>query len=307
MLLEIFYWVLNMSIIGGLTGLIVALLRKIPGFPRFAAYFLWILPLIRLWVPFGMASRWSLLSLISRYATKTVLIWERSPGPDFSMTNSIQAAESYFPIVYKSNLLDNIFDVASVIWAIIAMAAILVSLLLYAAAMRELRDARHLRDNIWISGKIVSPAVYGILRPRIVTPPWIADKDMPFILAHERVHIRRRDNLWRAVAVITACIHWFNPLSWIFLRWFFSDMELACDVKALKALGGEKARDYAAVLLACASGKCNFSSAFGGLKTRMRIDGILSNKKLTLLSTLAFGALIASVAFVLITNATGGL
>ena len=38
----------------------------------------------------------------------------------------------------------------------------------------------------------------------------------------------------------------------------------------------------------------------------MRIENILSYKKLTVLSTLAFGALIAAVAFVLITNAAGG-
>ena len=102
---EMFYWLLNMSIIGGLTGLIVALLRKIPKFPRFAAYLLWILPLIRLWLPFGPASQWSLLNLISSFATKTVEVWQSAPGvPDFSLTNGFQAAASYFPIVYKSDL-----------------------------------------------------------------------------------------------------------------------------------------------------------------------------------------------------------
>lgn len=114
MLSEIFYWVLNISIIGGVTGLIVALLRKIPKLPRFAVYLLWSLPLVRLWVPFGIANKWSLLNLISKYSTKTVVIWERVPGtPDFSMTNSIQAARSYFPIVFKTDLLKNIFEVAS--------------------------------------------------------------------------------------------------------------------------------------------------------------------------------------------------
>lgn len=307
MLSEIFYWALNMSIIGGLTGLIVALLRKIPKFPRFAAYLLWGLPLIRLWVPFGIASRWSLLTLISKYTTKTVVIGERVHGtPDFSMTNSIQAAVSYFPIVYKTDLLNSIFEVASVIWAIIAVAAILASVFLYVVTKRELRDARYFRDNMWTSDKITSPAVYGIFRAKIVIPHWIDEKDIPFILAHERVHICRRDNFWRVVAVITACVHWFNPLSWIFLRWFFSDMELACDTKALKTLSEDKAKDYAAALLTCAAGKCYFASAFGGTKTRVRIENILSYKKLTLLSTLAFGALIAAVAFVLITNAVRG-
>jgi len=307
MLSAIFYWVLNMSVIGGITGLIVALLGKIPKFPRFAAFLLWGLPLIRLWFPIGIANSFSLLNLISNYATKTVVIWEGVPRtPAFTMTNSIQAAERYFPVVYKTDLLKNIFEVASGIWAIIAVAAILTSVALYVLTKRELRDAQYLRDNIWTSDKITSPAVYGIFKPKIIVPSWIAEQDMPFILAHESVHIRRRDNLWRVVAVITACVHWFNPLSWIFLRWFFADMELACDTKALSNLGEDEAKDYATVLLTYASGKSYFASAFGGAKTRVRIENILSYKKLTLLSTLSLSALISAVAFVLITNAVGG-
>jgi len=38
----------------------------------------------------------------------------------------------------------------------------------------------------------------------------------------------------------------------------------------------------------------------------MSIENILSYKKLTVLSSLAFGALLTAVAFVLITNAAGG-
>ncbi len=307
MLSEIFYWVLNISIIGGGTGLIVVLLGKSPKLPRFAAYILWTLPLIRLWIPFGMTNRWSLLSLISRYVTKTVMIWEEVPWtPDFSMTNSIQAAKSYFPIEYKTYLLKKIFEVASVIWVIIAIAAIITSVFLYILTKRELWDARHLKENIWISGKVTSPSVYGIIKPRIILPEWIPEKDMPYILAHERVHIIRRDNLWRIIAVITACIHWFNPLVWIFLYRFITDMELACDTKALKILGEDKAKDYATALLACAAGKSYFISAFAGVKTRVRINSILTYKKLTLLSTIAFIVLLVAVTAVLITNAVGG-
>ena len=245
--------------------------------------------------------------MISRYATKTVVIWEKVPeASDFSMTNSIQAAESYFPIVYKTDLLKNIFEIASTTWAIIAAAAILTSVFLYILTKRELRDAKHLKDNIWTSDKITSPAVYGIIKPKIIIPGWITERDMPYILAHERVHIRRRDNFWRMIAVITACVHWFNPLVWIFLRWFFADMELTCDAKALKTLGKENVKNYATALLTCAAGKSYFASAFGGAKTKVRIENILSYKKLTLLSTLVFGALIAAIAFVLITNAVGG-
>ena len=306
---EVFYWIVNMSILAGFTGLIVAVLRKIHKIPRFAVYLLWLLPLIRFWIPFGPVSRWSLLSLISRYTTRTVVIWNEPAAtgvPEFSMSNSIQAADSYFPIVYKTLTLKNLFEVSAMIWAILAAAAILTSIFLYTVTKRELRDARHLQGNIWQSGKITSPAVYGIFRAKIIIPDFVSEQDLPYILAHEKVHIRRRDNLWRVIAIITACLHWFNPLSWIFLKWFFTDMELACDSKALRILGEDRAKAYASALLACAAGKSVFASAFGGARTRVRIENILSYKKLTVLSSLAFGALIVAVAFVLITNAAGG-
>lgn len=180
------------------------------------------------------------------------------------------------------------------------------SVFLYAVTKRELRDARHLRDNIWQSDKMVSPAVYGVFRAKIVISSWVTEQELPYILAHEQVHIRRRDNIWRIVAVITACIHWFNPLSWIFLKWFFTDMELACDSKAMQSLGADNAKAYASALLVYSAGKSYFASAFGGTRTRVRIENILSYKKLTVLSSLAFGALFVAVAFVLITNAVGG-
>jgi beta-lactamase regulating signal transducer with metallopeptidase domain len=307
MLSEIFYWALNISIIGGVTGLIVALVRKIPRFPRFAAYALWLLPFARFWIPFGIASRWSLLTIISRYATKTVIILEKAPGlPDSTMTNTVQAAESYFPVVYKTELLKNVFATASIIWAIIAAVAILTSVFLYALTKRELRDARHLEGDVWMSAKVSAPAVYGIIKPRIIVPGWISQTELPFILAHERVHISRRDNLWRVVAVITACVHWYNPLCWLFLKWFFTDMELACDAKVLKTMGEDKTKDYAAALLSCATGRSYFASAFGGAKTRIRIESVLSYTKLTVLSAAAFGVLIAAICFVLMTNAVGG-
>jgi beta-lactamase regulating signal transducer with metallopeptidase domain len=103
--------------------------------------------------------------------------------------------------------------------------------------------------------------------------------------------------------MITACVHWFNPLTWTFLKYFFTDMELACDAKVLKCLDERQTKEYARTILACADRKAFFASAFGGAKTKVRIENILSYKKLTLLSSLCFAALAAVIAVIIITNA----
>lgn len=301
MLSELFYWVLNISIIGSVTGLIVLLLSKIKILPRFAVYVLWILPLIRLWLPFGIANEYSLLSLISRFTTKTVVIWEESPH--LTTTNTIMGANSYFPIEYKTDLLENVFNVASVVWIIVCCAAILTSVLLYFFAKTELKSAELIKDNVYKSDRITTTAVYGVIHPKIIIHSAIADGDIDYIILHEQTHIARRDNLFRVVAVITACVHWFNPLSWILLKCFFADMELACDAKVLKSLNETQTKEYARTILTCSSSKALFASAFGGAKTKVRIENVLSYKKLTVLSSLCFAALVLVIAVIIITNA----
>ncbi|MFA6308232.1 MAG: M56 family metallopeptidase [Clostridia bacterium] len=301
MLSEIFYWVLNLSITGSIAGLILIALRNIKRLPKFAVYVLWAIPLLRLWMPFGIANEYSLLNLISKFTTKTVVVWQKVP--EITMTNMLMGADSYFPIVYKTELLHKIFEVATIVWISIAAAAILAAFLLYWFTKIELRYAEHVKDNIYKSDKVVTPAVYGIFKQKIIIPSVLADSDISYIVLHENVHIKRRDNFFRFIAVITACVHWFNPLSWTFLKLFFTDLELACDTKVLKTLDDRQSKEYATTILNYASDKGFFASAFGGAKVRVRIETILSYKKLTLVSSVCCIALFGAIAIILITNA----
>ncbi len=309
MLSDVFYWVLNVSILGSLTGTVVLLLRAWKPLPRFAVYLLWALPFFRFWVPFGFANEYSLLTLLSRVSAKTVVVWEERmvfPAfPETTASNFMGAATSYFPVKYKTDLLEGVFHVASLVWVIIAAGAVLTAIALYALTKSELRSAEHIGGNLYKSDRIASPAVYGVFRPKIILPTGLTEGDVQYIVMHEQVHIRRRDNLWRMAAVLTACMHWFNPLAWMLLKYFFADMEFACDARVIKRLDEARKTEYASAVLSAAQGKAFFASAFGGAKTRVRIENILSYKKLTLFSALFFTALIAVVTIILLTNAVG--
>jgi beta-lactamase regulating signal transducer with metallopeptidase domain len=305
MLSETFYWVLNMSIIGAATGLIVLVCRKVRALPRLAVYLLWLIPLVRLWLPFGISSRFSLLSLLSQFTTKTVPFYESNQLPELVYTNYMMAAQDYNPVVYKTPVLDLVFRVSSLVWVIVFAAMLIAMLLLYYFTRAELKNAVLLHDNIYQSGNITSPAVYGIFRPRIILPVGISDEELPMILLHEQAHIARRDNLFRTVALLTACLHWFNPLSWIFLKRFFEDMELACDAKILKKMDKTGKKLYASALIGFTGkeDKGLFVSAFGGARVRVRISHILSYKSLSWVSAVFLAMLLVAVAFALLTNA----
>ena len=303
MLQEVFYWIFNMSITSALTGLLVMLVRLVKQIPRRLTTFLWIIPFLRMTVPLGLDSPYSLMSLLSKITTRTVVVFQPTDDISFSMMNSVMAANSYFPITYKVNILENIFSVASVIWAVVALAIILMLTVIYFTTLYEIKDSKHLRDNIFLSEKITSPAVYGILRPKIVLPTSYQDRDIELIIQHEKTHIRGLDNLWRIIAFLIVAVHWFNPFSWLFLKAFLTDLELSCDERVLVKLGANRSKEYASALLECKQGATVFASAFGGARIRTRIENILSFRKLTWISLVAFIALISVIFYVLLTNA----
>ena len=303
MLREGFYWLFNMSITAAITGVPVILVRRIQKIPRRLTVFLWLIPFFRMVIPLGLNSPYSLMSLISRITTKTIVVFQPTEEIAFSMTNSVMAADSYFPVTYRSSILEKVFGAAAVIWMIVFLAILLMLAVLYFSALREMKGASHLRDQIYLSDKVISPAVYGIIKPRIVLPSSCQHKEIELVLLHEKMHIRRGDNLWRMLAFLIVAAHWFNPLCWVFLKLFLADLELSCDECVLAKLGDARAKEYALSLLESRESASVFASAFGGAKIRTRIENILSFRKMTWLSLTVFLAWIAVVFYVLLTNA----
>lgn len=303
MLQEVFYWIFNMSITATITGVLVLLLRTIKRLPKRITVFLWAIPFLRLTIPFGINSPYSLMTLLSKITTKTIVVYQPTDGIDFSVMNSIMAADTYFPITYKTNILDTIFSVASAVWIIVSLAIILMLVVTYFATIYEIKNVTHLKDNIYLSEKVISPAVYGIIKPKIILPTSYKNRDIELIVLHEKTHIRSLDNLWRMIAFVIASVHWFNPFCWLFLKRFLADLELSCDERVVTRLGTERAKEYALSLLESKQGTTVFASAFGGAKIRTRIENILSFKKLTWLSLTVFIVLLGAIFYVLLTNA----
>lgn len=303
MLGEIFYWVFNMSISAAVCGIPIVLLRRIKRIPRRVSIWLWLIPFIRMCIPFGISSQYGLMAWISKFTTKTVPVFGIGDGPSFTMTNHMMGADSYFPITYRMNFLEKLFQVASVVWMTVSVLAILVLLLLYGVTMGEIRDARRLRDNIYVSDRIKVPSVYGIVKPRILLPCAYPEKDIPYILMHEKAHIKRGDNLIRIAALAVVCLHWFNPFAWLFLKMLDTDIELACDETVLLSCSEVHRKAYARALLSATEQSRAFSSSFGGARIRIRIENILSYRKISTASAIAFAALLLSVAYALLTNA----
>ena len=303
MLDEIFYWVFNMSVMGVVSGSIIMLLRLIKIIPRRVFVFLWIIPFFRMVCPLGLNNPYSLMSLLSKVTTRTVVAYRPMNNIAFSMTNYTMAADEYFPVTYKENTLEKVFMIASFVWIIVFLAIFAMLLVVYFSTLREMNRTSYMHDNIFFSEKAKSPAVYGIIKPKIILPLFCEGKNTELIVLHEKTHIKRRDNLWRLIAVFIATVHWYNPFAWVFLKLFISDLEMSCDECVLKKIGKDRVKEYATLLLESKKKKVIFASPFGGTKMRNRIENILSFKKLTWFSLLCFIMLISVSVVLLLTNA----
>ena len=62
MLSQLFYWLLSMSVNGAAAGVLVLLLCRIKALPRRLTLALWIIPLLRLLVPFSVSGRFGPVS-----------------------------------------------------------------------------------------------------------------------------------------------------------------------------------------------------------------------------------------------------
>ena len=100
------------------------------------------------------------------------------------------------------------------------------------------------------------PMMTGLFRPTVLLPdPPPGEEVLPFVLLHELTHFRRRDIWYKSLLLLTAAVHWFNPLVWLMLRAAEGDLERACDADVLRALPPEGREAYAAAILAAARRK----------------------------------------------------
>ncbi|MGV3592370.1 MAG: M56 family metallopeptidase [Gammaproteobacteria bacterium] len=102
-------------------------------------------------------------------------------------------------------------------------------------------------------GDINSAALFGVLKPVLLLPEDFAERydanQRHIILAHEAVHLRRRDNAWNLCALLMIALFWMNPLMFVAWRRFRLDQELSCDALALRSCNGEQKKRYARTLL----------------------------------------------------------
>ena len=176
----------------------------------------------------------------------------------------------------------NVLDSLPLAWAVGILLMALYGVFGYLRLGQKLRTAVIREKNIYCTEHPIAPFVFGIFNPKIYIPFNMRMQDVGYVVAHERVHIQRKDHWWKPLAYLLLSVYWFNPLMWLAFILLCRDIELACDEQVVKQLDAEQRADYSQALLSCSTHRSRVLTcpvAFGETGVGDRIKKVLSYKK----------------------------
>lgn len=298
----VFIKIVNRSISAGWLVLAVIAARWIlKKAPKWISVTLWGLVGLRLVMPFTIRTGFSLLP--SAEVISPFIGYAKNP----TISSGISVFDNAVNPVLGASLAANLGDsvnpmqvwlfVFSIVW--IAGAALLLTcgFVNYLRLYQKVSEAALLQENVWVCDQVETPFILGILRPRIYLPSSLEEKDMGYVLSHERAHLRRKDHIWKPIGFLLLSIYWFNPLLWAAYILLCRDIELACDEKVISDMETSEKKAYAKALVSCSMQRrlvLACPPAFGETGVKERVKGVLNYKK-PALGVTAFAIVICAV------------
>lgn len=243
-----------------------------------------ILPLLQMIIPFKFESAFSLIPVreIARTGQDVVTVLTQpavgagNGGADVIL-NQVPPAT----VNAASNFSVNWATVFAVLWFAGVILYFVYGLVSFLQLRNKLKCSIHLDENIYLADYIDTPFVMGIFKSRIYIPSETTKEEYRYILAHEKMHLRRKDHLYKLAVFVILGLHWFNPFAWIAYLLLCKDMEMACDEAVMVQFGDDCKSEYAKALLDWSADKKlkGVPLAFSEGSVKGRIRNVLRYKK----------------------------
>ena len=292
----LFGYVLELSFSGIFLIILAILIRSL--YKRIPGVFMcciWGLVFINLVCPFSFKIPYSpFSSLQSRYAVTSEYRDDFQAG-----ANTLPAADETGTADLKGSFsTENILSGLCILWISVAFGLVALNTAKLSLLKNRLKNAVNLYENVYTAENIPVPFTMGMIHPKIYLSPGIGQDEAEYVILHEKVHIRHRDNIIKTAAYTILALHWFNPLVWLAYKMFSEDMEKHCDETVLNEMGRDIKKRYSFTLLKLSSGLSSSSTSileFGENTTKRRIKNILGYKKPTAVMTAVAIIMVAAV------------
>lgn len=278
---------LNMSIAASYLALAVMVLRLVlKKAPRWLFVALWAMVGLRLLLPFSWQSAMSLQP--SAQPIPQTIVTDPVPKvntgiPVFNNAINPMLETSFTPAPGESvNPMQVFARVAGYVYLAGVVLMALYTAFSYLRLKVRVREAVKKEGRIYLCDRIPSPFILGLFSPKIYLPSSMAEEDIPFVVAHEKAHIRRCDHIWKPLGFALLSFYWFNPILWVSYILLCRDIETACDEKVITLRGVGIKRAYCEALLNSSVSRRTIAAcplAFGETGVKARIKNVLSYKK----------------------------
>ena len=285
----IFVKLLNMSVSASGFILIAVLLRALlKRSPKWIHCLLWGLVAVRLVCPLSFESSFSLAPRADFVETKLGV--QREDGRYMnSVTDAGKALNDDLDNAQNKNLAnkgnaDRQSDWKKISWTWFTGVVLLLgyAAISYLCFRKKVQASVRLRDGIYVCDNIRTPFILGVIRPGIYLPSDMDEVQTDNVIAHERAHLSRLDQVWKPLGYCLLAVYWFNPLCWLAYVLFCRDMELACDEKVIRDMDVEDKKVYSRVLLSFSDPSHRIAAgplAFGEIGVKKRIQSVLNYRK----------------------------
>lgn len=175
--------------------------------------------------------------------------------------------------------------IVALTWATGALVLAVRWLMRWLEIRRALRQSTALTDvdfavPVHATPQQFEPGVVGIFSPKLLLPTGLetrlSPEQMRAVLAHERCHLRWRDNLTASLHMIVQTLFWYFPLVWWIGARLIEERERACDEQVVRE--GHSAQGYAeGILQVCEhyiTSRLPCVSGISGADLRKRIEHI---------------------------------
>ena len=280
---NIFNIILTTSIYASIVGLVIVFLKSLLRNKLNAKwhYIIWIVLILKLLVPFGPESTFSLFNAVPEVNYRIISEFDNNTAylnQDHITTNQVmpsgESLNNGINQVKPLSLRENILPYAWVAGALLMLLWLTIS---YLVLYRKIQKASTESDErilkvyeackvkigvgrnipILMQDVVGMPSIFGVFRPQVLLSPTVtklSDKELEYILMHELSHYKRKDIFVNYLLLSLQIVHWFNPIIWYCFNQIRLDMELATDELVLSKLQEIEHRDYGRALITMLEG-----------------------------------------------------
>lgn len=274
---------LSASVLAILLFAIKPLIRN--KFPKSIQYYIWMVVLLRLVLPFSFESSIMNKLFYSGEATLTAAspaAIQPTGGIYYNISDTSMSFDTSMSLDIKERIANGVYDgdidhsryfmdlfirYSLYLWILGVIFSFAINLVGYIRFLKHLKQGNKAatdeenrilagllngRSNVRLVRNhfVNTPMLIGIIGPYIIIPDInFSEKQLKNILLHEITHLKHFDIAVKWLMMIASSIHWFNPLVYFIKKEVSYACELACDEAVIKNLSLAERQDYGDTLI----------------------------------------------------------